>query len=94
MAHTVIPPPRGTTAILELTHKGNINEKTIPERDREIEILTSPCLRVSSPVVDIMKYEIELQGYGTADGYTDTSAARLVLSAQPTRAEIRRALLS
>ena len=36
MAHTVIPPPRGTTATLELTHKGNINDKTIPERDREI----------------------------------------------------------
>ena len=36
MAHTVIPPPRGTTAILELTHKGNINDKTIPERDREV----------------------------------------------------------
>jgi len=32
MAHTVIPPPRGTTATLELTHKGNINDKTIPER--------------------------------------------------------------
>jgi len=37
MAHTVIPPPRGTTATLELTHKGNINDKTIPERDREVE---------------------------------------------------------
>jgi len=37
MAHTVIPPPRGTTANLELTHKGNINDKTIPERDREVK---------------------------------------------------------
>jgi len=36
MAHTVIPPPRGKTATLELTHKGNINDKTIPERDREV----------------------------------------------------------
>ena len=36
MAHTVIPPPRGTTATLELTHKRNINDKTIPERDREV----------------------------------------------------------
>jgi len=36
MAHTVIPPPRGTTAILELTYKGNINDKTIPERDKEV----------------------------------------------------------
>ena len=33
MAHSVIPQPRGTTATLELTHKGNINDKTIPERD-------------------------------------------------------------
>ena len=36
MAHTVIPPPRGTAATLDLTHKGNINDKTIPERDREV----------------------------------------------------------
>jgi len=36
MVHTVIPPPRGTTATLELTHKGYINDKTIPERDREV----------------------------------------------------------
>ena len=36
MAHTVIQPPRGTTATLELTHKGDINDKTIPERDREV----------------------------------------------------------
>ena len=27
MAQTVNPPPRGTTATLELTHKGNINDK-------------------------------------------------------------------
>jgi len=39
MAHTVIPPPRGTTATLELTQKGNINDKTIPERDREVRDL-------------------------------------------------------
>jgi len=42
MAHTVIPPPRGTTANLELTHKGNINDKTIPERDREVRELSEP----------------------------------------------------
>jgi len=36
MAHTVIPPPRCTAATLELTHKGNINDKTISERDREV----------------------------------------------------------
>jgi len=42
----------------------------------------------------IMKYALELQGYGAPNGHTDTSAARLVLSAQPTRAEIRQASLS
>jgi len=36
MSHTVIPPPRCTAATLELTHKGNINDKTITKRDREI----------------------------------------------------------
>jgi len=35
MAHTVIPHPGCTTTTLELAHKGNINDKTIPERDRE-----------------------------------------------------------
>jgi len=29
-----------------------------------------------------MKYDLELQGYGAPNGHTDTSAARLVLSAQ------------
>jgi len=36
MVHTVIPPPRCTAATLELTHKGNIHDKTISERDREV----------------------------------------------------------
>ena len=36
MAHTVIPPLRCTAATLELAHKGNINDKTITERDREV----------------------------------------------------------
>jgi len=36
MAHTVIPPPKGMTATLELTQEGNINDKTIPERDGEV----------------------------------------------------------
>ena len=36
VVHTLIPPPKCTTATLELTHKGNINDKTIPERDREV----------------------------------------------------------
>jgi len=36
MAHTVIPPPRCTAATLELTHKGNISDNTISERDRKV----------------------------------------------------------
>ena len=36
MAHTVCLPPRCTAATLELTHKGNINDKTITKRDREV----------------------------------------------------------
>ena len=38
MAHTAIPPPRCTAATLELTHKGNIIDKTITmtERDKEV----------------------------------------------------------
>jgi len=31
--------------------------------------------------VHIMKYALELQGYGAPNGHTDTSAARLILSA-------------
>jgi len=57
MAHTVIPPPRGTTAILELTHKGNINDKTIPKRDREVRdfnvtLLASAIARCRHLVID------------------------------------------
>jgi len=37
MEHTVIPPPRCTTVILELTHEGNVNNKTITERDRKVK---------------------------------------------------------
>jgi len=36
VGHTVIPPLRCTVATLELTHKGNVNDKTITERDREV----------------------------------------------------------
>ena len=36
MARTVIPPPRCTAATLELTHKGNVNDKTMTERDRKV----------------------------------------------------------
>ena len=37
MSRTVIPPPRFTAAPLELTHKGNVNDKTITERDMEVQ---------------------------------------------------------
>jgi len=57
MAHTVIPPPRGTTATLELAHKGNINDKTIPERDRKVRdfnvaLLASAITRRRHLVID------------------------------------------
>ena len=57
MAHTVIPPPRCTTATLELTHKGNISDKTIPERDGEVRdfkvtLLASAITRRRHLVID------------------------------------------
>jgi len=52
MAHTVIPPPRCTATTLELTHKGNINDKTITKRDREVGDFNVTLLAVPSPVVD------------------------------------------
>jgi len=57
MAHTVIPLPRCTAATLELTHKGNINDKTITERDREIRdfnvtLLASAITRSRHRVID------------------------------------------
>jgi len=57
MAHTIIPPPRCTAATLELTHKGNINDKTIPERDGEVRdfnvtLLASAITRRRHLVID------------------------------------------
>jgi len=57
MAHTVISPPRGTTDTLELTHKGNFNDKTMPERDREVRdfnvtLLASAITRRRHLVID------------------------------------------
>jgi len=57
MAHTVILPPRCTAATLELAHKGNINDKTIPERDREVRdfnvtLLASAIPRCRHLVID------------------------------------------
>ena len=53
MAHTVIPPPRGTTATLELAHKGNINDKTIPERDREVKDFNVTLLVTTKQIQDV-----------------------------------------
>ena len=36
VTHTLIQSPRSTAATLELTHKGNVNYKTIAEKEREI----------------------------------------------------------
>jgi len=63
MAHTVIPPPRGTTATLELTHKGNINEKTISERNREVRdfnvtLLASAIARRRHLVIDTHRTDL------------------------------------
>ena len=57
MAHAVIPPPRCTAATLKLTHTGNINDKTIPERDREVRdfnitLLASAIARRRHLVID------------------------------------------
>jgi len=63
MAHTVIPPPRCTTANLELTHKGNINDKTIPERDWEVRdfnvtLLASVIARRRHLVIDTHRTDL------------------------------------
>jgi len=57
MTHTIIPPPRCTAATLELTHKGNINDETISERDREVRdfnvtLLASAITRLQHLVID------------------------------------------
>ena len=71
MAHTVIPPPRarGTTATLELTHKGNINDKTIPERDREVKdfdvtLLASAITRRRHLVIDMHRTDLRVTRQG------------------------------
>jgi len=63
MAHTVIPPPRCTAATLELTHKGNINDKTITERDREVgdfnvTLLVSAITRSRHLVIDTHRTDL------------------------------------
>jgi len=69
MAHTVIPPPRGTTATLELTHKENINDKTIPERDRKVRdfnvtLLASAITRRRHLVIDMHRTNLGVTRQG------------------------------
>ena len=69
MAHTVIPFPTGTTATLELTHKGNINDKTIPERDKEVRdfnvtLLASVITRRRHLVIDTHRTDLGVTRQG------------------------------
>ena len=69
MAHTVISPPRGTTTTLELAHKGNINDKTIPERDREVRdfnvaLLASVITRRQHLVIDTHRTDLGVTRQG------------------------------
>jgi len=86
MAHTVIPPHRDTTATLELTHKGNINDKTIPERDREVRyfnvtLLASTITRRRHLVIDTHRTDLRVtrQGYHHIDGMIVTANRTCVL---------------
>ena len=70
MVYTIIPPPRGTTATLELAHKGNINDKTIPERDREVEdfnvtLLASAITRRRHLVTDTHRTDLGVTRQGS-----------------------------
>jgi len=63
MAHTVVPPPKCTAATFDLTHKGNINDKTIPERDREVRdfnvtLLASAITRRRHLVIDTHRTDL------------------------------------
>jgi len=69
MAHTVIPPHRVTTGTLELAHKGNINDKTIPERDREVRdfnitLIASATTRRSHLVIDTHRTDLGVTRQG------------------------------
>jgi len=63
MAHTVIPTPRCTAATLELANKGNINDKTITETDREVRdfnvtLLASAIARSRHLVIDTHRTDL------------------------------------
>jgi len=69
MAHTVIPPPRCTAVTLELTRKGNINDKTISERDREVRdfnvtLLASAIVRRRHLVIDTHRTDLGVTRQG------------------------------
>jgi len=69
MAHTVIPPPRATTVTLELSHKGNNNDKTISERDREVRdfnvtLLVSAIARRRHLVIDTHRTDLGVTRQG------------------------------
>jgi len=68
MAHTVVPPPRCTAVTLDLTHKGNINDKTIP-RDREVKdfnvtLLASAITRRRHLVIDTHRTDLGVTRQG------------------------------
>ena len=69
MVHTVIPPHRCTAATLELTHKGNINDKTILERDGEVRdfnvtLLASVIARRRHLVIDTHRTDLGVTRQG------------------------------
>jgi len=69
MAHTVIPPPRCSAATLELTHKGNLNDKTISGRDREVRdfnviMLASAITRRRHLVIDTHRTDLGVTRQG------------------------------
>jgi len=69
MVHTVIPPLRCTAATLELTHKGNINDNTISERDREVRdfnitLLASAIARRRHLVIDTHRTDLGVTRQG------------------------------
>ena len=69
MAHTFIQPPRCTATTLELTRKGNINDKTIPERDREVRdfdvtLLASAITRRRHLVIDTHRTDLGVTRQG------------------------------
>ena len=57
----------------------------VPTQQVEPSLQTASLEEAPQFATPKMKYALELQGYGAPNGHTDTSAVRLVLSAQPTQ---------